>query len=154
MAFIRHIAVLSEDPPKAAEFYKKHFDMKELYRQPADTGAEGVWLSDGWIYFAVLKQGPNTPKLGPNQSSDYIGLHHIGFLVDDQKAKAKELESILQPVEENPLSPPRPLASLVKDAPNLKFIGPDWVHLDIRDRGWNEAIKSKTQLYELKPVAS
>jgi hypothetical protein len=24
----------------------------------------------------------------------------------------------------------------------------------VRDRGWNEAIRSATQLYELKPVAS
>ena len=40
------------------------------------------------------------------------------------------------------------------NAPNEKFIGPDWVHIDVRERGWNEAIRSNTQLYELTPVTS
>jgi hypothetical protein len=35
---------------------------------------------------------------------------------------------------------------------NWKFLGPDDIHFDVRGRGWNEAIKSKMQLYELKPV--
>jgi hypothetical protein len=43
---------------------------------------------------------------------------------------------------------------LIRNAPNEKFIGPDWVHFDVRDKGWNEAIRANTQLYELKPVAS
>jgi hypothetical protein len=49
MAFIRHIAIASEDPAGTAEFYKKHFDLKELFRNPHDTGEDGVWLSDGYI---------------------------------------------------------------------------------------------------------
>ena len=93
MAFIRHVAVASKDPAGTAEFYKKHFDLKELYRQPKDTGEDGVWLSDGYIYFAILKHGPNTPQLGPEQSSDFCGIHHIGFMVDDQRAKVAELEA-------------------------------------------------------------
>ena len=55
MAYIRHIAIASKDPAATADFYKKHFDMKELFRQPKDTGDDGVWLSDGYIYFAILK---------------------------------------------------------------------------------------------------
>jgi catechol 2,3-dioxygenase-like lactoylglutathione lyase family enzyme len=62
MAFIRHVAIASKDPAGTAEFYKKHFDLKELYRQPKETGDDGVWLSDGYIYFAILKHGPNTPR--------------------------------------------------------------------------------------------
>ena len=57
MAFIRHVAIASKDPAGTAEFYKKHFDLKELYRRPSDTGDDGVWLSDGYIYFAILKHG-------------------------------------------------------------------------------------------------
>ena len=34
MAFIRHIAIASKDPAGTAEFYKQHFDLKELYRRP------------------------------------------------------------------------------------------------------------------------
>jgi catechol 2,3-dioxygenase-like lactoylglutathione lyase family enzyme len=153
MAFIRHVAIASKDPAATAEFYKKHFDLKELYRQPKESGDEGVWLSDGYIYFAILKHGPNAPKLGPDQSSDYCGIHHIGFMVDDQRAKVAELEAANVPyVQDNPEGARR--ASLIRNAPNEKFIGPDWVHFDVRERGWNEAIRSNTQLYELKPVTS
>ena len=154
MAFIKHIAIASKDPAGTAEFYKQHFDLKELYRRPRDTGDDGVWLSDGYIYFAILKYGgSDAPPLGPEQSSDFCGIHHIGFMVDDQRAKVAELAAENVPhVQDNPAAPPR--ASLIRNAPNEKFIGPDWVHFDVRDKGWNEAIRSHTQLYELKPVTS
>ena len=92
MARIRHIALVTDDPAKTAEFYKEHFGLTELYRRPGDTGEKGVWLSDGYIYFAILKYGePGAPKLGPGQTSDLRGIHHIGFYVDDEEATAKEL---------------------------------------------------------------
>ena len=70
-ARIRHIALVTDDPAKTAEFYKDHFGLTELYRRPGDTGEKGVWLSDGYIYFAVLKYGePGAPKLGPGQTSE------------------------------------------------------------------------------------
>jgi hypothetical protein len=55
-------------------------------------------------------------------------------------------------VRDNPAAPGR--TSLIKNAPNEKFIGPDWVHFDVREKGWNEAIRANTRLYELKPVTS
>lgn len=155
MAFIRHIAISSEDPAKAAEFYKKHFGMKELYRKPDESGSRGVWLTDGWIYFAILKHNNHRPKLGPEQSSDFCGIHHIGFLVDNQKEKIKELQAGgIQHVKEHPDAPPHALLSRpeARGAVNEKIIGPDWVHLDVRDRGWNEVIRANATLYELKPV--
>jgi hypothetical protein len=72
-------------------------------------------------------------------------------MVDDQRAKVAELEAASVPsVQDNPEGTRR--ASLIRNAPNEKFIGPDWVHFDVRDKGWNEAIASNTQLYELRPV--
>ena len=119
-------------PRVTAEFYKKHFELKELFRQPKDTGEDGVWLSDGYIYFAILKHGPIMPKLGPDQSSDFCGIHHIGFMVDDQRAKVAELEAENVPyVQSNPAAPRR--VSLIRNAPNEKFIGPDWVHFDVHE---------------------
>jgi catechol 2,3-dioxygenase-like lactoylglutathione lyase family enzyme len=80
MARIKHIALVTDDPAKTAEFYKQHFGLTELYRRPTDTGEKGVWLSDGYIYFAILKYGTeDAPKLGPGQTSDLRGIHHIGF---------------------------------------------------------------------------
>jgi hypothetical protein len=90
--------------------------------------------------------------LGPAQTSDLRGLHHLGFYVDDQQATAKSLrEAKFSPV---PMSRPEasPIAA-VSDADNLKYLGPDAVQIDIRSRGWNEAISFAMQRYELTPVA-
>ncbi|MGE3784386.1 MAG: VOC family protein, partial [Alphaproteobacteria bacterium] len=42
MARIKHIALVTDDPAKTAEFYKEHFGLTELYRRPVDTGDKGV----------------------------------------------------------------------------------------------------------------
>jgi catechol 2,3-dioxygenase-like lactoylglutathione lyase family enzyme len=156
MARIRHIALATDDPAKTAEFYKQHFGLTELYRQPGDTGAKGVWLSDGYIYFAVLKYGePGVPRLGPGQSSELRGIHHIGFQVDDQEATAKALaDANVSPVpmpKKSGDSEASPMADISRAA-NLKYLGPDAVQFDVRGRGWNEAISFGMQRYELTPA--
>jgi catechol 2,3-dioxygenase-like lactoylglutathione lyase family enzyme len=156
MARIRHIALATDDPAKTAEFYKQHFGLTELYRRPGDTGAKGVWLSDGYIYFAILKYGePGVPKLGPGQTSDIRGIHHIGFYVDDEQATAKSLRDANfspVPMGKSRDSEATPMAA-ISEARNLKYLGPDDVQIDIRSRGWNEAISFGMQRYELTPVA-
>jgi len=152
MARIRHIALVTDDPAKTAEFYKEHFGLTELYRRPGDTGEKGVWLSDGYIYFAILKYGePGAPKLGVGQTSDLRGIHHIGFYVDDEQETAKHLrEANFKPV---PIpKTERAETTPMGDAVNLKYHGPDEVQIDIRSRGWNEAISFAMPRYELTPV--
>ena len=94
-----------------------------------------------------------SPALGPEQSSDFCGIHHIGFMVDDQRATVTELEGANVPHVKSDREATRRVGP-TGNAPNEKFIGPDWVHFDVREKGWNEAIQSHTQLYELKPVTS
>lgn len=156
MARIRHIALATDDPAKTAEFYKQHFGLTELYRRPGDSGEKGVWLSDGYIYFAILKYGePGVPKLGPGQASDLRGIHHIGFYVDDEQATAKELQDAdYAPVPMGPGYDNRAnRMAAMADADNLKYLGPDEVQIDIRSRGWDEAIGFAMQRYELTPAA-
>ena len=141
MARIKHIALSTEDPAKTAAFYKHAFGLTELRREPADTGAKGVWLSDGYIYFAILKYGgDDTPNLGEGPST-VKGIHHIGFYVDDlDEARATvEAASCTE----------CPGSSKV----NLKYKGPDGVMIDMRARGWDEQIKARMQLYQLTPAA-
>ena len=155
MARIKHIALVTDDPAKTAEFYKQQFGLTELYRRPSATGEHGVWLSDGYIYFAILKYGEEgAPKLGPGQSSDLRGIHHIGFQVDDVVAKEAELKAAgVKPVpmthremrEQIAGGPP-------SDSVNLKYLGPDEVQFDVRQRGWDESIGLGMQLYELTPA--
>jgi len=141
MARIKHIALSTEDPAKTAEFYKNVFGLTELRREPADTGAKGVWLSDGYIYFAILKYGgDDTPNLGEGPST-VKGIHHIGFYVDDLEGTCATLE-----------------ASSCTECPgsnkvNRKYKGPDGLMMDVRARGWDEQIKARMQLYQLTPAA-
>ena len=140
MARIKHIALSTDDPAKTAEFDKKVFGLTELRREPADTGAEGVWLSDGYIYFAILKHGgEDTPNLGEGPST-VNGVHHIGFYVDDMEQTCAALEASG--------SYECPGTSKV----NRKYKGPDALGLDIRVRGWDEQIKARMQLYQLTPT--
>jgi catechol 2,3-dioxygenase-like lactoylglutathione lyase family enzyme len=154
MARIKHIALVTDDPAQTAEFYKAHFGLTELYRRPSDTGDKGVWLSDGYIYFAILKYGDaDAPKLGPNQTSELRGIHHIGFQVDDLETTKKELEATgVQPVpfpgkRERATTPMSELGAV-----NLKYLGPDAVQFDVRQKGWDEMIGLAMPRYELTPV--
>ena len=140
MARIKHIALHTEDPVKTADFYKEVFGLQELHRKPIDTGEEGVWLSDGYIYFAILKLGSeDAPNLGEGPST-VPGVHHIGFYVDDldeacatfQKANGTECPG--------------------SNAVNRKYKGPDGLMIDMRVRGWDEQIKARTQLLVAAPA--
>ena len=156
MARIKHIALITDDPAKTAEFYKTQFGLTELYRRPTDTGEKGVWLSDGYIYFAILKHGdPGAPNLGPGHSSDLRGIHHIGFQVDDIVKTEQQLRAAgVQPVTmgegyerraPEPMGPPG-------DTVNLKYLGPDAVQFDVRQKGWDESIELGMDRYELTPA--
>ncbi len=135
MARIKHIALSTDDPVKTAEFYKKVFGLTELRRED-----RGVWLSDGYIYFAILRRGDaDTPPLDGGPAA--TGVHHIGFYVEsiDQTCAALEAAGCSE----------YPGTTKV----NRKYTGPGAVGLDVRERGWDEQIKARMQLYQLTPAS-
>ena len=137
MARIKHIALHTEDPSKTAEFYKEVFGLDELRREPRDTGEDGVWLTDGYIYFAILKfGGEQAPNLGEG-SSTVKGVHHIGFYVDDLEEACATMERANSTECDG--------SSRV----NRKFKGPDGLMIDLRARGWDEQIRARSTLYQL-----
>ena len=141
MARIKHIALHTEDPAKTAEWYKSVFGLDELRRNPADSGADGVWLTDGYIYFAILKMGSEeAPNLGEGPST-VKGVHHIGFYVDDLDEACATVEAA--DATECPGS----------SKVNRKYKGPDGLMIDLRARGWDEQIRARTTLYELTEAA-
>ena len=141
MARIKHIALHTDDAVKTAEFYKQVFGLAELHRKPRDTGEDGVWLSDGYIYFAVLKFGSEeAPNLGDGPST-VTGVHHIGFYVDDLDESVAKFEQAD--------GTECPGSSLV----NRKYKGPDGLMIDMRVRGWDEQIKARTELLLAAPAA-
>ncbi len=142
MARIKHIALSTDDPAKTAEFYKNVFGLTELRRRPTDTGAEGVWLSDGYIYFAILKHGTDQAPVLDERATSVNGVHHIGFYVDDLEASCASIEQADATV--------CPGSSKM----NRKYKGPDGLMIDLRARGWDEQIKARMPLLELSPTSS
>lgn len=130
MAKLRHIAIATKDPKKTAEFYKKHFGMKEAGIIENDL-AEGCYLSDGVVNLAVLKfRIPNTDL--PWDGPDFTGIHHFGFIVDDLEESMRRLEE----------DGSRMVANLYKGRGEetvyyeRKYLAPDGVVIDISERGW------------------
>jgi catechol 2,3-dioxygenase-like lactoylglutathione lyase family enzyme len=78
MAKIRHLAIVSTDPGKLADFYRDVFEMEVLHR----AGNGSVFMTDGYINLAiVLNKAEGKPS----------GLNHFGFHVDDTAAIAERL---------------------------------------------------------------
>ena len=89
MAKIKHIAVATQDPEKTANFYKEVFDLQEVGRVSSDN-AEGYYLSDGNINLAILKF-KNEEIVGDKFDTNYCGIHHIGFEVEDAAVADEKL---------------------------------------------------------------
>ena len=141
MARFRHITLTTRDPVKTADFYKEVFGLQELNRKPRDTGEEGVWLTDGYIFFAIRPYGhEDVPNLGEGPST-VEGVHHIGFDVDDmdETAAACEGAGATECANSHP-----PAYSIYK--------GPDGLVIDIVNQTWDKIIKAKTQLLHLVPA--
>ena len=80
MAKIKHIAIASQDPDTTAEFYKNVLGLEEVGKV-SSANADGYYLSDGNVNMAILKF-KNDVVTG-DVDSDYSGIHHIGFQVDE-----------------------------------------------------------------------
>src|SRR5206468_8053602 len=76
MAKMRHIALIVPDPEASAKFFEQAFDLKR-----AGTARRGIYLSDGVINIALLKQEPH----------EKVGLYHFGMWVDDLDESEKKV---------------------------------------------------------------
>ncbi len=83
---IRHIALSVTDPWETAEFYKQAMGLQEVMELDGPL-AEGVFLTDGVVNLAVLHFKSDEASQGTGK--DYVGIHHIGFWVDDVVEQGK-----------------------------------------------------------------
>ena len=134
MLSIRHIAIASDHPGKAAEFYKSAFGFRELRRFGLDPNKpdeaprpSGVFLTDGTLNIAILKFSED--QLG--KGLDYTGIHHFGVVVDDVESWTRKLEAMGAPTVESNL----PASAHAE----YKFKGPDGVVFDITQSLWEGA---------------
>lgn len=118
MARIRHIAIVTEDQAKLAEFYKTTFEMKEVFRHSAATGGEAIYLSDGSINLAIL------PARGRPE-----GLHHFGFEVDSVEKTAET--AMMAGAKRGPEGVPRDGRFA-----EVFILDPAGTRVDLSEQGW------------------
>jgi len=83
---IRHVALSVKDPWETAEFYKQALGLEEVVELDGPL-AEGVFLTDGVVNLAILHFKSDEASQGTGV--DYVGIHHIGFWVDDVVEQGK-----------------------------------------------------------------
>ena len=133
MRKIRHLAIASDHPGRAAEFYKDAFGWTELSRHGLDPDnsveaprSSGVFMTDGAINIAILKF--RWDQLG--KGLDYTGLHHFGVVVDDTDVWMARLEAMgLECIDGKQAPVPGRQAE-------IKFRGPDGVVFNISGSAW------------------
>ncbi len=150
MLKIRHIALASDHPGKAAEFYKSAFGFKEIRRFGLDPNKpdeaprpSGVFLTDGVLNIAILKFAND--QLG--KGIDFVGIHHFGVVVDDVEEWTRKLENMGAPCLHEAM-PPGAHAE-------YKFRGPDGVVFDITKDEWegSQPVSPRTVCADLPQAA-
>jgi catechol-2,3-dioxygenase len=84
MAKLRHLAILTHQPEKLADYYKRVFEMQEMYR----TKNGSVHLSDGEVNLAILNA--NEPK----EPGHKPGLYHFGFHIDNAEETTRRINEV------------------------------------------------------------
>ena len=135
MPKIKHITIATQNPDKTASFYKEVFDLEEVGRVDG-ANAEGYYLSDGHVNLAILKF--KNEVVAGESGTEYSGLHHIGFQVDDPEA----VDTKLRGANSQPLTEINDAlhSSMGKGHGGrnveTKYGGPDGVMIDISRTGW------------------
>ena len=127
MAKLRHVAMQVPDLEKAAKFYETVFEMERVAHGNTPFG-NALMLSDGVINLALLNFPDGTE--GQMNGPDWAGIHHVGFVVEDEDATA---EAIKDNGGEFYTKLPDGIPGLQAET---KFKDPNGVVFDISAHGW------------------
>ena len=117
MARIRHLAIKSTDPARLAKFYEETFGLQQIHSSPNG----GVYMSDGYLTLALLKQRPNDTA---------PGINHFGFSVDNAEEVAEKI------VAQNlPAPTQRPNTTPFAER---RAMDPDGNLIDISEHGYDD----------------
>jgi methylmalonyl-CoA/ethylmalonyl-CoA epimerase len=89
-AKLRHIALSVPDIEVAAQFYEKTFGFKRMKKVKTEKYGHAIGLSDGVVNLTLL-YFPTDESAGDERGKDFIGIHHIGFIVDNIEEASKEV---------------------------------------------------------------
>jgi catechol 2,3-dioxygenase-like lactoylglutathione lyase family enzyme len=133
MAKLRHIALSVPDPEATAAFYAKAFGLKRVGTVDHEH-VSGVYLSDGVVNLAILKYKTNH-LAGDDRGPDYVGIHHLGFWVDEIHAARTAAEAAGATY----------FAGELPDAEDsfyeVKYRDPNGIVFDLTGNGWIGASK-------------
>ena len=127
MAKLRHIAISVPDIEKSAKFYEETFGLQRVNLAITPSG-DGLSLSDGVINLTLL-HFHTEDAAGDERGKDFVGIHHMGFIVDD-------LEDMSEKIKANGGSFHRELKGGGGVDFERKFRDPDGVVFDISHKGW------------------
>ena len=95
MAKLRHIAMAVPDLEVAAAFYEKTFELERVKQTK-----KRIYLSDGTINLTLLP----SDDLAGDAREGFVGLHHLGFVVEDTAAAEGRLSQNGGRIVETPSS--------------------------------------------------
>ena len=121
---LRHIAISVPDKEVAAKFYEDTFGLERVSESRVATR-----LTDGVMNLTLL-QFETQEDAGDERGKDFVGVHLIGFWVDDA-------EDTITSVEEHG-GQHHPGPSNAENA-EVKFRDPDGIVFDISTHGWDGA---------------
>ena len=134
MPKLRHIALTTQDVEKTAKFYIDVFGMKEMGKID-DPGTTGCFLSDGEINLAILKF-KNDQAAGAERGKGFVGIHHIGFEVDDLASIGEKLAAAGSARRRDVEQALGVTDGERKHNVEVKYTGPDGVTVDVSESGW------------------
>ncbi|HEX9741397.1 MAG TPA: VOC family protein [Nitrospiraceae bacterium] len=79
---LRHISMSVKDIQAAALFYEKTFGLERV-----KESERSICLSDGTINLTLTPPA----DLTSTDCKDFVGIHHLGFVVDDKEGAAERL---------------------------------------------------------------
>ena len=138
---LRHVALSVPDRQESQKFYENSFGM-ELIRENETPMASVAYMSDGVMSLALIEYKSDEAAgkaTSPNgEGKEFVGLHHLGFWVDDVDVTKDALE-------EN--GGRYMMGEVAKDTAGgsgyyeIKYRDPNDVIVDITHSGWTGAIK-------------
>ncbi len=134
MAKLRHIAMQVPNLQESASYYENLFDLDRVCDVETEYG-NAVMLSDGTMNLTLL-HFPEGTKGGIN-GTDWAGLHHMGFVVDDKARYGKKAEDLGGSF----------FMELPDNIPGVdaetKYKDPNGLVFDISDHDWTQSTRKQ-----------
>ncbi|MFN0299252.1 MAG: VOC family protein [Burkholderiales bacterium] len=145
MAKLRHIAFSVPDPWATAEFYMQAFGMTKVGETDSPL-ARGVYLTDGTINLAILNY--KNDEMAGKVGKDFVGIHHLGFWVDDIEASKKQATN----AGANYWMGEVPSEEEGNNFYEVKYRDPDGIVFDLSANGWGGAVKEVVPASEARKI--